>query len=271
MATSSGIVALTLSDEPITRPRPEPLAEVGLEGKRILVTGGTTGIGRATAVRLAEKGARVFVFGRHRQELDDALAAIHARTGATALGTTADQTRKADLDHVFDQVDREFGGLDVLINNAGIGGSGLMESDYAEWEYLLQTNVLGHMACAKKAVERMTAGGGGHIVHVGSLSADARDPGDQVYSATKAAIQAFSQSLRKSLARQGIKVSLIEPGSVGTDMVADRIPPSEQRQKEDRNEMLMAEDIADAIVTVLTRPGRVTIDLMRVTPTMLPE
>lgn len=264
-------MSVTLSDEPITRPADEARPSGSLEGKRALVTGGTTGIGRATAITLAEAGADVFIFGRHRQELEDALAQIRSRTRTTVAGTTADQTDQHDIDRVFDQIDSELGGLDILINNAGIGGSALMDSEFGDWEYLLRSNFLGHVACARAAIDRMKAVGQGHIVHIGSVSADLREADDQLYAASKAAIQAFSASLRKSLSGDGIKVSLIEPGSVGTDLVADQIPPEEQRRQEERGEMLMAEDIADCVLYLLTRPDRVTIDTVRITPSRQAE
>jgi len=108
--------------------------------------------------------------------------------------------------------------VDILVNNAVQAAGSILDSDYSKWAYVVQTNVLGYMACCREAVDRMKARGGGHIVNVGSLSAKVRESGSDIYVATKAAIEGFSEALRKQVNEQGIKVTLIEPGLGGTDM-----------------------------------------------------
>lgn len=248
---------------------PSPAAEGELEGRRILVTGGTTGIGRATACLLAAEGANLLIFGRHERELSDALKDVSARAKGTVIGMIADQARREEIDRVFQRVDEDLGGLDVLINNAGIAGDGLLESSYDDWDYLLHTNFLGHVACARKAIDRMRKDARGHIINIGSISAWKRRADDELYCASKAALQAFSESLRKNLANQGIRVSLIEPGAVGTDMNSD--PPAKQALKEQGNELLMAEDIAECIRYILRQPMRVLVEQVRITPLRNPD
>ena len=232
--------------------------------KSVLITGGTTGIGRATAILLAAQGAQVMIFGRHEQELNDAVNDIR-RAGGEVVGLTADTASPEDIKRVFQEVDRQMGQLDILVNNAALGYNSITEGDYAEWEYIVRTNLLGYMAIAHEAIERMKANGWGHIVNVGSMSADEREKGSSVYVATKSGIEGFSEALRKEVNPLGIKVTLIEPGAVGTDM-QDQYSPEEQRQKEEKMEMLKAEDIAACILYTITQPKRCDVVMMQIRP-----
>jgi len=234
--------------------------QTSLRGKRVLISGGTTGIGRATGALLAREGAKVFIFGRHEPELRDALADIDA-LGAVS-GIAADQADPKDLERVFRAADAFLGGLDVLVNNAGIGGEKLSDQSDADWRYVLNSNLTGYIACAKHAVTQMRQTKTGDIVQIGSISADRRGGHDPLYVATKAAIQGFSASLRKEAAEFGVRVSLIEPGSVGTDM--NEKPPHEQRKEIAKNALLRAEDVAEAVRFVLTQPPRSVITAMQI-------
>ena len=120
------------------------------------------------------------------------------------------------------------------------------------------------MAMAHEAIERMKARGQGHIVNIGSMSADVREKGSSVYVTTKAAIQGFSEAFRKEVNPLGIKVTLIEPGSVGTDMQPES--PAEQRQKEEKMEMLKAEDIAACVLYTITQPKRCDVVTLQIHP-----
>lgn len=234
-----------------------------VNGKNILITGGTTGIGRSTAILLAAQGAQVMIFGRHEQELKDAIRDIQS-TGGTVSGFTADTSNPDDIRRVFKEVDRQMGRLDVLINNAALGYNSVMEGGYPDWKYIVSTNLLGYMAMAHEAIERMKANGQGHIINIGSMSADVREKDSSVYVATKAGIQGFSEALRKEVNPMGIKVTLIEPGAVGTDMQPQ--PPEEQRQLQEKMEMLKSEDIAACVLYTLTQPRRCDVVVVQIRP-----
>jgi NAD(P)-dependent dehydrogenase (short-subunit alcohol dehydrogenase family) len=234
-----------------------------LAGKRVLVTGGTTGIGRAIAALLGSYGARLFIFGRHEPELRVALEHIRS-SGAEATGIAADTSKPEDVARVFAEADKALGGLDILIANAAVSAEGLTKESEENWRYVMESNVLGYMACAKAAVERMQREGQGHIVVVGSISSDATGPGT-VYSTSKAANRGFSKSLREELAEKNIRVSLVEPGSVGSDLRPGE-KPEEQRPKIKSGEMLRAEDIAVGVHYILTQPERCTVTEVRIEP-----
>ena len=235
-----------------------------VNNKSVLITGGTTGIGRASAILLAAQGAQVMIFGRHEQELNDAMHDIRA-AGGEILGLTADTSYPEDIKRVFQEVDRQMDQLDILINNAALGYNSIMEGAYDEWQYIVNTNLLGYMAIVHEAIERMKPRQAGHIVNIGSMSADRREKGSSVYVATKAGIEGFSEALRKEVNPLGIKVTLIEPGSVGTDMQSE-YSPEEQRQKEENMEMLKAEDIAASILYTITQPKRCDVVTMQIRP-----
>jgi NAD(P)-dependent dehydrogenase (short-subunit alcohol dehydrogenase family) len=233
-----------------------------LDGRTVLVTGGTTGIGRAIALLLADRGAKVLIFGRHRKELDEALADLQTED-RDVEGFTADQSDLGQVKKVFEKVDRAFGGkLDILVNNAAIGGGGMGDTELADIGYILNTNLLGYVACAKEAFSRMQKRGG-HIVMIGSMSADVREASGSVYVATKAGIQGFSEAFRKEANKAGVKVSLIEPGAVGSDMQPNKATHARKAQKK---EMLKAEDIAACVYYCLTQPERCDVVEVKIRP-----
>lgn len=241
--------------------REHPSPQEAIHDRKCLISGGTTGIGRATAILLAKLGAHVLVFGRKESALLDAKKSFEEH-GVKVYGMLADQAVQADVERVFREVDESLGGLDFLINNAAIAGSSVIEDP--DWRYVVASNFDGYLACTREAIKRMEAQGGGRIVNIGSVSASERGPGDDVYAATKAAIQAFTDSLAKRVAKRGISVSVIEPGRVGTDMTLDRYSPEEQRDMQEQLRMMKAEDIAECILFCLRQPPRVRISRLEV-------
>ena len=238
-----------------------------LVGKNVLVTGGTTGIGRTTALLLASKGARVLIYGRSRSDLDEALKEIGS-TGGQVFGVTADQTNPEDIQRVFAEVDSQLGGLDILVANAADPAETVLQGDYAQWHGAITDDLLGYMACCRYAYDRMKPKGEGHIVAVGSLSAKARNKGNDIYVAAKSGLEGFIDAFSKSVNEEGIRVSLIEPGKVGTDFqtIAKGEQPDEQRKNEAEGTELTAEDLAECIFYVLSQPKRVDVAFVQIRP-----
>lgn len=236
-----------------------------LAGKVAIITGGTTGIGRATANLLATRGVRVVIYGRHEDQLNDALEDLR-KTGGEFMGLTADQAYEDQIVKVFEEARNRFGDIDILVNNAALAAGSILDMSYDEILYVLRVNILGYLTCAREAVKMMRGKGGGHIVNVGSLSAKVREVGSDVYVATKAAIEAMSESLRKQLAEDNIRISLIEPGLVGSNLATEQPDVGQQQTSELEGEMLEAEDIAQAIYYALTQPLRSSVLEIRVAP-----
>jgi len=234
---------------------------VHLAGKRVLLTGGTTGIGRATLKLLAGAGAHVLTFGRHEPELADALGSAGLPESA---GMTADIGTREGVEAVFAAVDERLGGLDILIANTGVSAEPIYEMADEAWRYVIDTNLVSYLACARGALKRFEAAGGGHLLFVGSISVEIKKPGESVYAATKGGVQAFAETLRKEVQDRNVKVSLIEPGSTGADMQPST--PEEQREQIANKEMLYAEEIAQAIAFTLTRSPRCDVVSLRIEP-----
>lgn len=234
-----------------------------LAGKRILVTGGTTGMGRATVKMLVQEGARVLTFGRHQRELDDSLE--NARSGQGEVsGLTADVATREGVEQVFAALDERLGGIDMLVCCAALGADPLPDMADDDWRYVIETNLVGYMACAHKALERMRDDAPRHLLFVGSISSVIKARGESVYSATKAGIDAFAETLRKELSDRNIKITVIQPGSTATDM--QECSEEEKREAIARDEMLYAEDIAESILFALTRSQRTDVVTLRVEP-----
>ncbi len=235
-----------------------------IEGKSILVTGGTTGIGRATAILLAKIGANILTFGTDQSHLDDALEDIKKAAKGSVHGFIADIANEEGVKKVFQEVQDNFGGLDILVNNAALPYGSVVEGNYSEWKRIIDTNLTGYLACAGEAYRIMKEKGEGHIVNIGSMSADVREEGSSVYVAAKSGIQGFSESLRKQINPEGIKISLIEPGAVDTDMQAE--DPEKKKENVENLEMLTADDIAVAVLFCLSQPKRCDIVDIKIRP-----
>lgn len=235
-----------------------------VKGKRIAITGGTTGIGCATALLLAKEGANVIITGRHEQEMNDALKDIKATARGDVYGVINDLADESGVTSFFTEADNQLGGLDILINNAALGFGSVTDGGYGDIEYIVKTNLMAYLACSREAIKRMKGNGGGHIVNIGSMSADVREVNSAVYVATKSGIQGFSESLRKEVNPDGIKVTLIEPGAVDTDMQEE--DPETKKQNVKDLEMLTADDIAAGVLYCLSQPKRCDVVELKIRP-----
>ncbi|WP_119790526.1 SDR family oxidoreductase [Flavobacterium anhuiense] len=235
-----------------------------IDRRKIVITGGSTGIGKAAALLLSSLGGDVFIFGRDKDDLDQALKEIQAQAEGKVYRVTADIALKEDIEMVWKEIDQRLGGVDILINNAALGADGITEEEYENIRYILETNILGYISFAKEAVKRMTIQQRGHIVNIGSMSAETHEETGTVYVATKSAVRGFSAALRKEVNPLGIKVSLIEPGAVSSDMQPGT--REEHRGKIQKMEMLEAEDIAMSILFCLSQPKRCDIVSLQARP-----
>ena len=245
-----------------------------LAGRTALVTGASSGIGTETARALAAAGATLVVTARRRDRLD-ALAAELEKAGAAVLPVTADMRREDDIVRCFADARDRFGGVDVLVNNAGLGRSAPISSAATElWREMVEVNVLGLAIATREAIRDMERRGrAGHVVNVASMASH-RVPGPEsgMYSATKFAVRALTEGIRQELrAKQStIRVSLVSPGYVATefaDVFAGKPGALQALQARLAVKMLDAVDVARAIVWVLTQPPHVEVHDVLVRPT----
>lgn len=231
-----------------------------LEGRRAIVTGGTTGIGRAIAILLASYGVKVFTCGRTPEHLDDALDRI--REVGEGDGIAVDLARAEDIDRFFAAAQDYLGGLDIAVINAAVPAEALTETAEEDTRYQIETDFTAYLITAQEAARRMKAGS--DIVVIGSMSAVSQKGGNSIYVAAKRGVEGFATSLRQELAEKDIKVGLIEPGFTGADFQYPDFPPEKQREIIRADKMLRAEDIAVATHFMLTQPRRTAVSLMRV-------
>lgn len=234
--------------------------------KTVLITGASSGIGEATALRLAEDGHRLFL-GARRTERLDALAARIETAGGTASSRRLDVTDAADVQQFVGGAVSTYGGVDVMINNAGVMPlSALAENKVEEWNRMIDVNIRGVLHCISAALPVMQAQGSGHIVNVASIGAHEVEPTAAVYSATKFAVWAISEGLRKEQSG-AIRVSVISPGVTESEL-AESISDSAAREamRTYRALAIPASAIADAIAFAIGQPPTVDVNEIIVRP-----
>jgi NADP-dependent 3-hydroxy acid dehydrogenase YdfG len=246
-----------------------------LDGTVALVTGASSGIGEATAHALAEQGAAVAIVARRKDRLEQVSEAI-AQKGGRALVIEADVTEKAQAEDAVKRTVAELGRLDTLVNNAGVMLLGpVVDAPVEEWERMISLNLLGllytsnaalpHLIAASESSRRRVA----DLINISSVAGRVPRSGSGVYNMTKFGVVAFSESLRQELTGRHIRVSVIEPGAVATELSSHlRAEIREQALKRFGTiETLQAEDIADAIQYIVTRSRHIAINEMLIRPT----
>ena len=239
-----------------------------LEQTVALVTGASSGIGEATALALAAEGATVALVARRRDRLDDLKQRIES-AGGTALAVEADVSDQKQAAAAVETVVAELGRLDTLVNNAGLMRMGpIAEADPADWDSMLEVNVQGLLYVTRAALPHLIQGattsprGVTDVVNVSSTAGRVARPGTAVYSLTKFGVGAFSEGLRQEVLGQRVRVGLVEPGIVETE-ITHHLPERDRAAMAERNGgvvNLLPEDIADAVTYVVTRDRRVAVN-----------
>jgi NADP-dependent 3-hydroxy acid dehydrogenase YdfG len=238
-----------------------------LDGRKILITGASSGIGEATAEAIVAQGGAVALGARRKDKLDE----LAGRLDGNAHAIEADIGDEAEAKALVEGATEAMGGLDGLVNNAGVMLLGPMQgADPEEWRTMINVNCLGLLYCTHYALPTIRDGGGGDIVNVSSVAGRTAALGAGVYNMTKWGVVGFSEALRQEGSHIGVRVTCVEPGFVETElqghntnpMVVERI----EKMKEDTGKVLEAADIANAIVYALSQPKHVSLNEILVRP-----
>ena len=232
-----------------------------LTGKVAVITGASSGIGEATARLLVAEGVRVVLVARRRERID----ALAAELGDAALALVADVADATAVAALFATVERRFGGLDLLFNNAGLGVNARFDaSDPADWKRMIDVNLYGVLHCTHAAIPLMRGRAGAMISSVSSVGGRYGTESWSVYSATKFAVVGFHDALRKELGGEGIRVSVIEPGAVWTEFGQN--VSAAMRERRESLDALTSEDVAQALVYAFAQPPRVLVEEILIRP-----
>ena len=247
------------------------MTTISLEGRVAAVTGASSGIGEATALALSQAGAAV-ALGARRGDRIEALAQKIESAGGRAVAIPVDVSDEADANAFVTGAHEQLGGLDILVNNAGVMLLGPVQgADTEEWRRMLTVNCFGLLYCTHAALPLMAESGGGHVVNVSSTAGRIASLGSAVYNMTKWGVCGFSEGLRQEALHQNIRVTIIEPGMVETELLDHNTNPMVQagaaHMREQIGTPLASQDIADAIVYAVSQPEHVAINEMLVRPT----
>ena len=245
---------------------------MSLKGKTVIITGASSGIGEATAMKLAKEGANVVLTARSEDKLNKLRSKIEKENGGKAIVVPADVTKKEDLKKVAKKTKEEFGSIDGLVNNAGLMPLSYVKNLHTdEWDKMVDVNIKGVLNGVAAVLPTMMEQKSGNIINISSSAGRKIYPGGAVYCATKSAVRMFSEGLRQELAPNfNINVTSIEPGFVDTSLT-ETITDEEIKEGLLSNfkEMtpLEAEDIAEAIFYSMTQPKRANINDVYIMPT----
>ena len=243
-----------------------------LDGKTALVTGASSGIGRACAVALAGEGARVVAGARRKDKVESLCNEISARFGSDAGALIVDVRDRDDVADSFAKLaaagwDR----IDVLVNNAGLaaGLERIDEGVFDNWDRMIDTNLKGLLNVSRMVLPGMVQRGSGHVVNIGSVAGHDVYVNGNVYCATKFGVRALNKSMRIDLAGRGVRVTSVDPGLVRTEFSLVRFDGDAARSERPYQGMtpLSAEDVADAVVWAVTRPPHVNVEELLLMPT----
>jgi 3-oxoacyl-[acyl-carrier protein] reductase len=236
-----------------------------LKTKVAIITGGSKGIGRGIADALVLEGINVVISARQRNEIDETVQKLNTLRTGSAMGIIADVCSYAQVQALFERTVSVFGGIDILINNAGIGIFGPVEEMAVEdFRAVLETNVFGVFHCCRIAIPLMRARGGGYIINISSLAGVNAHPKMAAYNASKFGLNGFSEALMQEVRHDGIKVSYIMPGSVNTEFGGDLPDESKAWQ-------LTPADIAKVVIDLLRHDERSLPSRVEIRPSKPPK
>jgi len=239
--------------------------------KTAFITGATSGFGRAIAFRFAGLGYNLIVTGRREERLNELISQLHSKFEIEILPLCFDIRDNEACKNAFQSLPEYFRHIDILVNNAGLaaGTSPFQESDLADYEQMIDTNVKGLLYITKLVVPGMIEQKSGHIVNLSSIAGIEVYPNGSVYCASKHAVNAITKGLRIDLIKHGIKVSSVSPGMAETEFSIVRYHGDEEKAKAVYAGLtpLNAEDIADAVEYIVTRPEHVSINDIQINPT----
>jgi len=243
--------------------------QLALENKVCLVTGGTRGIGRAIAEMLLAEGAMVVVCGRWPDSVTRAVSEMEARWPSKVKGKAADVSEHEDVHALFEFVDRETGGLDVLVNNAGVGiFAKVSRIGLDEWDKMIHTNLSGAFYCSREALSRFANRGAGYIVNISSLAGKNAFAGGTAYNASKFGLNGFSEALLMDTRYDNVRVSTVMPGSVATEFgrgtTGGETGAASSNQGEDWK--VHPEDVAGVVRMLLQMPERTIVSQVEIRP-----
>jgi len=242
-----------------------------LDGRTVLVTGASAGIGEACAVTLAAEGARLILVARRRERLTALSEQLARAHGSTPRVVELDVRRRDAVNAAIESLPAKWRSIDILINNAGLsrGLDPLYEGAADDWEEMIDTNVKGLLWIDRAVTPGMVRRGSGHVIHIGSIAGRQTYPRGNVYCATKYAVRALTEGLRLDLAGTGVRVTSIDPGLVKTEFGAVRFRGDRERADSVYRGMtpLTADDVAQAVLFAATRPKHVTVGDILLLPT----
>jgi len=237
-----------------------------MTNKTILITGATSGFGKATAELLAKEGCRLILVARNKENLEK----LKSELKTEVFTSSVDVTKKEEVKKFFEELPSEFKDIDVLVNNAGLalGLDPATESDIEDWETMVDTNIKGLMYFTRFALDNMKVRNSGLIINIGSVASSVPYKGGNVYGATKAFVKQFSRNLRADLFGTDIKITNIEPGMAETNFSNIRFKGDTEKASKvyENTRSLTPEDIANTIKWVIDQPLRVNIDNIEIMP-----
>jgi NADP-dependent 3-hydroxy acid dehydrogenase YdfG len=241
-----------------------------LDGRTAAITGASSGIGEATAIEMARAGAAVAVGARRRDRLDALVKRIES-DGGRAIAVEVDVADEDQARSFIETANAELGNLDILINNAGVMLLGPIEgASTEEWRRMVEVNVYGVLWCTHAVLPLMRAGGGGDIVTVSSTAGRFATAGAGVYNLTKFGVHGFSEALRQEAVHSNIRVTVVEPGMVDTELQGHNTDPTVlrgfERRREQIGEPLAAGDVAHEIVRAVSQPAHIAINEVLIRP-----